>query len=531
MKTGVLVIVSLLAMQANTSCFPLFELNPTQDYTVDTSKTMGISLLKPASDRTVKKGETVAVEWTASNVGDDAAIATVYVRSSNGEETVLEGGIRVSASAGTQSYVWDTDSDTASFSGEYTILVRMEAGGETVEDEAPGTITISSSPVFAFTGPTTSQVLLPGDPNDPDDPNSPLTSAKIEISWEGYDLDGDGKAVLYIDPDRHDDDPEHDSGNEVEIYETTLAKTNGEDSLQWYGTDSGNNTVDADTYTLYAVVSDDVYDEELIVARFGNSTIRLTVPDTTTKVEFDEDEDASLVIGDRLRINYTLNENSNVYLYFQVDPDNDSTNGNEVTIRSRTLVERGTRNGAFYWRGKAADGTAVGFDGTGLFKVYMIIDRGVTGTQTVTCENNVFLRDDADQPVISLVAPASDETLTGGVGGSVLIRWLDDVPNDGTAKIRLVIDDDDTPNENVESDDGDPDTESAEQELPSAGFDDLEAGGGGLQATYRYYVSDDLAPGRYWIFAYIDRDGVAPYDDIAIAAGQIVIEDPDTPAP
>jgi hypothetical protein len=100
----------------------------------------------------------------------------------------------------------------------------------------------------------------------------------------------------------------------------------------------------------------------------------------------------------------------------------------------------------------------------------------------------------------------------------VLIKWRDDDPSE-SARIRLTIDDDATPDEGVETDD-------PEEVIPSADWDDLEAEGDGVQDTFSFYIGDDREPGRYWIFAYIDRDEAAPWDNVAIAAGQIVVEDP-----
>ncbi|MBU0616962.1 MAG: hypothetical protein KKI02_04535, partial [Planctomycetes bacterium] len=96
-----------------------------------------------------------------------------------------------------------------------------------------------------------------------------------------------------------------------------------------------------------------------------------------------------------------------------------------------------------------------------------------------------------------------------------------------SAKIRLTIDDDATP---AQGEAGDP-NDAAEEVIPSADWDDLDPAGVGVEDTFTFYIGDDdLDVGRrYWIFAYIDRDQEEPWDCIAIAAGQIVVEDPDEP--
>jgi len=145
----------------------------------------------------------------------------------------------------------------------------------------------------------------------------------------------------------------------------------------------------------------------------------------------------------------------------------------------------------------------------------MSVNRGSGSPVNVEAEGLVYRRDDEDQPLIGLILPTNDETVTGGAGGNVLIKWRDDDPSE-SATIRIVIDDDETPNEGVE-------TDNAEVEILA----DRDADGDGVQDTYSYPISDDLDPGRYWIFAYIDRDDAAPWDNISVAAGSIEKEDPD----
>lgn len=520
MKLCIITALALSTLLVGATCFPLFELNPDTDTTTAARK-LAVSVVKPDKDRVVKKGDSVTIAWTASNLTGSAAFATLYVRASNKEETILAGGIRLQESPGMQTYEWTTVSDVAVFSGAYTVHLRATAGEETAEGTAAGTITVNTAPTFVFTAPEADATLMKGDPDDPDDPNSPLTTAKIEISWDSFDPDSDGKAEIGLDPDTDDDDPDHDSGNEVTIYEATIPKTIGTDTLQWEGKNTEAQRVDADEYTLFARVTDAVNETQIVVARdVGGNPIRITVPEpAAASIAPDPDKDTSLIVDFDMTVKYTLNEDKDVFLDFRVDPDDNHNNGNEITIRSRVFVEKGTEEDTFEWNGRDHDGNPVGFDGKGIFKLLMLIDRGASTAQTVASDSRVILRTNTRAPAITLLEPATDVTLTGGTGGSVLIRWRDHVSRD-PAKIRLAIDDDAIPNEDVE-------TDEAEIILPSADFDDLEAGKTGLKATYRYYVSDNLAPGRYWIFAYIDRSGTAPWDDIAIAGGQIVIKDPD----
>ena len=99
-------------------------------------------------------------------------------------------------------------------------------------------------------------------------------------------------------------------------------------------------------------------------------------------------------------------------------------------------------------------------------------------------------------------------------GSFVTIRWRDDDPSE-TATIRLAIDDDMNPQEATETDD-------PEMEILSGRV----ASGDGVQDTFSFQVPSTLAPGTYFVFGYIDRDGAAPFEHSSVAAGRIIIRDP-----
>lgn len=118
-------------------------------------------------------------------------------------------------------------------------------------------------------------------------------------------------------------------------------------------------------------------------------------------------------------------------------------------------------------------------------------------------------------PVISLIEPAVNATVTAGQFQT--IKWRDDDPV-GTSKIRLTIDDDPNPAQGVE-------TGAAELEILA----NRDAAPDGVQDTFSVQIPSSLTPGTYYIFAYIDRDGTAPYDSRSVAAGKFVIRDPANP--
>jgi len=492
------------------TCFPVFELDPATESAAGT--TLAVSVITPAEDRQVAAGDRVTIEWTAANLTGSSAVATVLVRArADFADTILVGGLRIPESGGTQTVNWDT---TDFPGGDYSIHVQVEAGELSEEATAEGRITLNTPPTFEFTEPTEDTELVPQDPNDPNDPNAPLLPAEVTIRWSAYDPESDGTAEIGIDPDT-----DHDSGNEITIYEVDIPRTSGFDSIDWDGTDTSGERVEGDTYYLFAAISDEVSAE-----RFVNGLARIIVPEALELAVTQPEEDTDfLITDDDLTIEFTLDEDDDVFIDLRIDPDEDHRNGNETTILARYLVDRDTNEDSFDWNGDDSEGNPVG---DGIYRIFMAVNRGSGSPQIVEAKGLVFRRSEAEQPLIGLLQPNADRTLTGGEGGEVFIRWRDNDPEDDpNVAIRLTIDDDATPNEGEV---GDPD-DAAEEVIPSADWDDLDPAGDGIEDTFTFYVGDDRAPGRYWIFAYIDRDQAEPWDCIAIAAGQIVVEDPDEP--
>lgn len=118
-------------------------------------------------------------------------------------------------------------------------------------------------------------------------------------------------------------------------------------------------------------------------------------------------------------------------------------------------------------------------------------------------------------PIISLTSPSAAQTVDPG--NFVAINWRDDDPT-GEATVRVVVDDDAHPSEGTET--GDPELEI----LASR-----PAGPDGVQDTFSWQVPASLDPGTYFIFAYIDRNGMAPFDNRAIAGGRVIVRDPANP--
>jgi hypothetical protein len=496
--------VALGWLLAGATCFPLIDLDPPPN--VQPSRLLTVTVLRPSVDLSVPMGTFVDIEWTATNLTGSEAIATILVRSrENGAETILDGGLRLPDGGQTRTLQWDTGDSEG---GPYNVVARVQAGDSTDESSAPGRVTVNAPPVFAFTISEPEQ--------GPEDPNAADDGTIATIEWEGFDPDGDGRAQIKIDTDR-----DRESGEETIIAEPNLPAENTTGSIDWTGLDMNGERVVGDTYYVYAIVSDGVNDD-VEVGPDPNGLQTVTVPETFELAITEPSEDTTLVGDDpdEITIAFTLDEDDDVLIDFRIDPDENHRNGNETTIRARYLVEAGTNEDSIQWDGTDDEGNDVE---DGIYRIFMAVNRGSGDAEIVAAEGLIFRRREADKPLIALLEPNTDVTLVGGEGGEVLIKWRDDDPSE-VAKIRLTIDDDDTPNEGPEPD-GEP-----EEVIPSADWDDLSAEGSGVQDTFLFAIGEDRLPGRYWIFAYIDRRDEAGIDHQSVAAGQLKIEDPDEPS-
>jgi len=499
MRATVPGLVVTLVLVSGATCVPIIEIGSGSS-TVEPPTRLAVAVLQPNDSRDVARGTIVDIDWTAGNITDDGAVATVFVRSRvDRAETIIAGGILVTGSGVRQTVPWDT----TNFAGGYNIFVRIEAGGLTAQNSNGAVITVNTAPTFSFTEPTADATFGEGeaDPNNPDD------VPPLNIRWLAGDPDGDAEAEIGL-----DEDTDHDSGNEIVIQNTTISVQAEVDSLAWDGTDVDGATVEAGTYNLFARVTDGV-NPEFFVEGLG----RITIPEEPNEPTIElavttPDEDVTfLTTDDPLTIEFTLDEEDDVFVDLKIDTDEDHQNGNEITILSQRLIDSETKEDSFDWNGNDSGGAAVD---DGIYRVFLALSRGAGTPTLVEAEGLVFRRSSEDQPLIGLLQPDGDRTLD--IGQFLPIEWRDDDPSE-SATIRLTLDDDGTPNEGTETDD--PEIEIL------VGRD---ADGDGVQDTFNYQLPASLAPGRYFVFAYID-DGVAPFDHISIAPGQLIIEDDEMP--
>jgi hypothetical protein len=498
MRIAALMFLSSTWVAVTNSCLPV---NTTRDERLSALTPLTpltVSIIKPASSRTVGQGDLVELEFTATNATGDDSVATVLVRKRDDrEETILVGGIRLTSKGVHESMDWDTGGFA---SGRYNVIIRIEAGDETKEEVSTAIITINAPPTLTFNEPFEDTTLAEDD--NPDDSDTP----KITFRWSAADADGDGKFTLELDPDQ-----DHSNDNEIVLLERDLPADGGLDSFDFKGLDSDGGRVDGGTYFYFARLSDAQNKES-----FVEGLARITV------LESNEESDAVLAVTKpkedteflsttaTFDITYTLNEDRDVLIDLKIDTDDAHTNGNEKTILSQRLVDRSVHEDTFQWTGTLSDGSPAP---DGIYRTFILVNRGSGTPGTAQADGLIFRRSEANKPLIGITSPTSDQTM---LAGQILtIQWRDDTPGGAPAKVFLFIDDDPNPQEAVE-------TGAPERQVLA----DRDATLDSVNDSFPLSIPADLAPGTYFIFAYIDRDGAAPFEHSSVAAGRIIIRDP-----
>jgi len=495
-------LLGTILVATGATCIPLIDLNANKN-PMDQPIQLAVSVLQPSADRAVALGTVVEISWTAANLTGEQAIATVLVRSqTDGSESIVAGGVIVDTTGATQSVAWNT----ADFGGgDFLAVVRIEAGGLREEDVGTAVITINTPPEFAFTEPFVDTTL--GADIDPNDPNMAGTTPTIAIRWTASDPDGDGQAMLGL-----DEDGDHESGNEVFITDTTISVASDFDSIEWDGTDVDGAMVSGATYTLFAQVFDAVNSN-----RFVDAPARIIVPVEPNMPTFSlavtqPEMDTQFLLADSpLTIEFTFDEADDVLIDLKVDSDDNHLNGNETTILAQRLIARKTNMDTFDWNGNDSDGGVVA---DGIYRPFMVVNRGAGAPAIVEASGLIFRRAVDNKPLIALLEPGADRDVNPG--DFVTFQWRDDDPNE-SATIRLVLDDDPTPSEAVE-------TMGAEREILSG----REAKGDGVQDSFAFQIPADLVPGRYFVFALIGRSGMGD-EHTSIAPAEVVVLDPNQP--
>ncbi|MGE3181471.1 MAG: hypothetical protein AB7N71_07570 [Phycisphaerae bacterium] len=508
MRNAVLALALLSLTLAGTGCLEILNFltpgaqnPPTNDPVPATS--LGIVVEAPTSDASVPADSQVSIRWSAANRTGRTARVTILVEElATGTESTIADGLAVNAASGTITSVWSTDGFPA---GIYRVRARITLETTVREDTAPGRITIDDAPTFAFTRPANDITLPESDP--------------VEISWTGFDPEGDGTVRLFVDPDSEDT-----TANRILISEEMLGDSadDEEQSFDWSGLDSAGTRVPTDTYNVVAVVDDGVNPEQVFVAPG-----QISVPDASdgnsAELAFTmpEEDTTFLTSDDPLEIALNINQASDALVDIAIDTDDNHANGNETTILSQRFIEADTDTTEFEWDGTDSDGAAVADN---IYRLFFVSSTGSGAPIVMESEFLVFRRSSEAQALIALTAPGS--VLTLNPGQFLTINWRDDLfdadpddENDPEATIRIVLDDDNMPNEGVE-------TDNAEMQILA----DREAFPDGVQDTFQYRIPNSLTPGTYYLFAYIDStDDPNTPDHISIGPAAVVIEDPSMP--
>lgn len=505
MRIAVLLTAVGAWMLSGASCRPL--LDNTSDPAAKPT-TLTLLIQSPSSNATVGQGASVPITWTAYNATGQTATIDVYVESRTDlTQTTVADDISLTAGSLTQTSYWDT---TGLPGGEYVVYAAITAGADTQTQKAAGRITIDEFPAFEFTEPAEDATYTHG-------------SDALKISWSASDPEGTGTVTVGLDSDS---DPEN--GNELFIYEGTITADESESSFDWDGQDLLSEDVAPGVYNLFALVGDAVNPERPVQAG-RQITVVEGAPDETsvtlgileppypaTPENPEPPKDHEFLAGTTMTIKYGVNKQVDALIDLKIDTDDVHTNGNELTIRAQWLVPADTESETFTWDGSLASG---GDAPDGIYRLFIMANTGsATPEYGDDGEGLIYRRSYEKQPLIALEKPAHMTTLQAGQ--TLLIKWRC-VDDEGTATIRITIDDDPHPT-------GDPDDPDPADTLPEIDtlVTDRACSSVEVEKTYMYQVPASLGPGVYYVFAYIRDPEAAGQEHYSVAPAPFVIRDP-----
>ena len=136
MRKPLLLILGVAWAALGATCVPLIGPGTPDTGGLDVSDTVAITLITPSVSREVPVGAIVDIEWAVVNQSESEGVVTLLARSrADLAETIIVGGLRLPVTGISRVYEWDT---TGFFNGEYSIVGRLEAGGEVHESLRAG---------------------------------------------------------------------------------------------------------------------------------------------------------------------------------------------------------------------------------------------------------------------------------------------------------------------------------------------------------------------------------------------------------
>lgn len=316
---------------------------------------------------------------------------------------------------------------------------------------------------------------------------------EVLIRWAGFDPEGDAFVHISLDPDE-----DHTNGNEIVIRSDRLPTTDDFDSFTFRGKDRSGTLVPADTYNLFARVFDNVNPDLYVegLARIAVAEVEDVPGEGDTRITRPTTDTSLVASGGTVLIEYFVNETTEVQVELLVDSDDTHDNGNEIKIMAPRSVPVGQSTQTFEWNGKDSGGRTIADD---IFRIVLSVKQATT-SRMIDSPALVFLRSDANKPLIALLEPANKRTLKAGEALSV--RWRDDDPS-GSAVIRATI----------------ARIGQTETEILSG----RKAADDGDADSLSYTIPSAFVPGLYSIYLYIDRDGTSPYDHTSLGQARVEI--------
>ncbi len=477
-------LLAIVVLSTGATCIPLADDTRT---TPIQGINLAISIETPAADIDIPPGRIVRIDWSVGNRTNQTARVSLFAESRrNLSRTALVTDLEVPGKTGFGTFEWNT----TGFVDSFTIIGRVTTGDLTFEDEAEGVVRIDTPPSFRFLTPTIDETFDIGGPN-------------LRIAWNAGNEDAGGTAEIALDPDA-----DHNNGNEIIISRNEPLPTEAaDDELQWNGNNADNTAVPVGVYRLFARLIDDPLDD------FTVDGVQITVRQPQAFGIISPDADRTFLVSDApLTIEYGINQGIDTLADLRIDPDDNHTNGNEITILSQRLIEAETERDTFVWNGNDSSGAAVP---VGSYRLFVTIFGDGQQPRSDDSGGLIFRRAVEDQPVVAALEPATVQRVNAGQ--FVTIRWRDDDP-DSVGTIRITIDDDPRPQENEPGSQ----TDLAEIEILSG----RSAGGDGVQDTFSWQVPGSLAPDTYHVFVYITGNGQT---QVSVAPASVIVLDPANP--
>lgn len=442
----------------------------------------------PAADAALPIGGTLTISWTGGDRDSTASLALLLdpdADHDSGNEVLILDALELPNTPAANSFDWSgNDIDGAIVAqGVYNLFARVTSGAsdEKVFESGVRITTPNRPPTLTFTAPT--------------GPTGVDRGATLNIQWSVEDPDSTPFVTILL-----DDDDQNDAADATPP-RTLVSRQQDSDGTGEFNLDT--TAVEPGDYFIQALVSDDTNEPVFVATGFaftvrnGAPSVAFTAP--SADVDFLASQGALSIAFD------VTDVGDDVLVDLKIDPDDNSANGNEITILAQRRVTGAAAGQTFDWTGVDSGGNVVP---DGIYRLFAVSSDGSNPAVTNLAGPQIRRRAAAGKPLVALLAP--DATATRNPGEFLAISWRDDDPT-GAATIDLLLDDDATPDESAET-----------GAAPTLILSGREAPGDGVLDSFAFQLPT-LAPGTYFIQARISGGG---FTQTSVAQGRLIVPDP-----